>query len=206
MRAIVREGYEKIDYEQSFRLRKELSPFEADLFEQFCSCLPSGARVLDLGCGPGIPYDLHLARRGYSLTGVDFCMKHLRSARRHVPQARLICGDISDISVPDESFQAALSLYTIFHLPRESHKEMFRSIYRTLEPVGVGLLTLGTSDSECGEETDWLGARMVWSSFLPTENEMMLQEANFRILGSRFEGTPDDEEYHWWVLVKKNLD
>ena len=204
MQAIVREGYEKIDYEKSFRLHEGLKPLETEFFGHMCSLLSPGARVLDLGCGPGVPYDLHLARLGYSVTGVDFCQKHLGRARKLVPQERFICGDISEVLRPNESFNAVLSLYTIFHLPRVMHKEMFRVIHRALKPGGISLLTLGTSDLELGEEDDFLGERMVWSSFLPSEYETILEETELKILRSRFEGSPEDEEYHWWILVQKS--
>ena len=102
MQAIVREGYEKIDYEKSFRLQKGLKPLETAFFEHMCNLLSPGARVLDLGCGPGVPYDLHLTSLGYRVTGVDFCQKHLRRARKLVPQERFICGDISEVWPPQE--------------------------------------------------------------------------------------------------------
>lgn len=204
MQALVREGYQKIDYEGFFRLAKQLTPFETDFFEQMCGLLTTGGKILDLGCGPGIPYDLYLSHRGYRLTGIDFCRKHVRQAAERVPLGRFICCDISEIQLPQKSFDAIVSLYTIFHLPRTRHRDMIETIYRTLGSGGVALLTFGTSDSEYGEEDDWLGERMAWSSFPPEVYERILKDCEFTILRSQFEGRPEDEEYHWWVLAQKD--
>jgi SAM-dependent methyltransferase len=203
MRELVREGYEQANYEQAFRLGGDLTPFEADIFTQFTEPLPDRARILDLGCGPGIPYDLHLSRMGHRVTGVDFCKKHLARARELVPRADFVEGDISDLPLPEAAFDAVLSLYTVFHLPRETHGRQFQRIHRTLRPGGICLLTLGTSDSEYGEEPDWLGARMAWSTYSPPDYRAILSGCGLSILKDWFEGHPGDEEYHWWVLAEK---
>ncbi len=203
MRSLVREGYEKIDYEASFRLRNELTQFEEAFFEPMCDLLATGSRILDLGCGPGIPFGAYLSRRGYRVTGVDFCLKHVRKAAERVPKGRFICGDVLDVCLPDAYFDAVVSLYTVFHLPRAVHPEMIRRIHGTLRSGGVCLLTLGASESEYGEERDWLGAKMAWSSFAPGVYARALEDHDFQVLQDAFEGSPEEDEYHWWVLVKK---
>lgn len=47
-----------------------------------------GKRILDLGCGPGL-YTLEYARRGASVTGVDFSPAMLDLARRNAETAKL---------------------------------------------------------------------------------------------------------------------
>jgi SAM-dependent methyltransferase len=39
--------------------------------DRFIDRLSKGARVLDLGCGPGRPVAQHMAERGLRVTGVD---------------------------------------------------------------------------------------------------------------------------------------
>ncbi|EIK0449534.1 class I SAM-dependent methyltransferase [Salmonella enterica] len=50
--------------------------------------LPAGARILDLGCGPGL-YTRLLAERGYCCTGVDFSPASIEWARRQAQTAGL---------------------------------------------------------------------------------------------------------------------
>ena len=204
MQALVREGYGKIDYEGAFRLTKQLTSFERKFLEEMCRLVSAGGKILDLGCGTGIPYDLYLSRQGYSITGIDFCRKHLHRASEMVPLGQFCCCDISDIRLPQESYDAVVSLYTIFHLPRARHRWLIETIHRTLRRGGVALLTLGASDSEYGEEEDWLGGRMAWSSFAPEVYEGILTDCGLRILRSQYEGSPGDDEYHWWVLAQRD--
>jgi SAM-dependent methyltransferase len=48
--------------------------------------VPAGSRILDLGCGPGCD-DEHLARRGYSVTAIDWSPAMVDEARRRVQSA-----------------------------------------------------------------------------------------------------------------------
>jgi SAM-dependent methyltransferase len=48
--------------------------------------VPAGSRILDLGCGPGCD-DEHLARRGYSVTAIDWSPAMVDEARRRVRAA-----------------------------------------------------------------------------------------------------------------------
>ncbi|EKP4753901.1 class I SAM-dependent methyltransferase [Salmonella enterica subsp. enterica serovar Braenderup] len=52
------------------------------------SQLPAGARVLDLGCGPGF-YTRRLAERGFRCTGVDFSPASIEWARQQAQAAEL---------------------------------------------------------------------------------------------------------------------
>ena len=203
MKTLVKKGYDKIEYEKAFRITSTPNPFEIEFLNSVCERIPSKAKILDLGCGIGIPFDLYLVGKRYALTGVDFCHRHVELARKNVPQAEFIEGDFSELSFPQETFDAVISLYAIFHVPRAEHQSLFTRVYQFLKHGGVILLTLGTSDSEYQEETDWFGAPMVWSSFAPREYEKMLTWIGFHILKTNFEGKPGDEEYHFWLLAEK---
>ncbi|EEN7281715.1 SAM-dependent methyltransferase [Salmonella enterica subsp. salamae] len=50
--------------------------------------LPAGARILDLGCGPGF-YTHLLAERGFHCTGVDFSPSSIKYARQQAQAANL---------------------------------------------------------------------------------------------------------------------
>ena len=80
---------------------------------------------------------------------------------------------------------------------------LFQKMNRHLKPGGLILVSLGTSDSEYGEEADWCGAPMAWSTYDPPTYEKVIAEAGFTILKSAFEGRPGDEEYHFWVFAEK---
>lgn len=50
------------------------------LFEHFCASLPKGARVLDLGCGPGVPVTRELVNKGFRVTSEAYGTEHALTA------------------------------------------------------------------------------------------------------------------------------
>jgi len=205
MRELVKEGYEKSHYDGSiFRKDDKQARIENYFLRRLVKLVPDGARVLDLGCGTGLPVDAYLVKQGFNVTGVDFCLRHINLARRNVPQGEFIEGDLSKVDFDEESFDAVLSLYAIFHLPRKEHEDLFLRIRSFLKDSGIMLVTLGTSDYKYGEEQDWCGAPvMAWSMYDPDRYKEMITKTGFAILDYSFEGKPTDDEYHFWLLAQK---
>src|SRR6187549_742162 len=63
---------------------------------EFAGRLGPGSRVLDLGCGAGIPSTKWLAER-FDVTGIDVSDGQVDAARRNVPEASFICADLADV-------------------------------------------------------------------------------------------------------------
>jgi cyclopropane fatty-acyl-phospholipid synthase-like methyltransferase len=201
MRKVVEEGYDKGDYTSAYRMSKEPNKMEKFFLDKLIKLIPKNANVLDLGSGPGIPIDNYLVDKGIKITGIDISQNHVNLAKKNVPKAKFIKGDFSKYDF-DEKFDAIISFYAIFHIPREEHQDLFLKIYDLLNDGGIILVTLGTSGTKYGEE-DWAGTTMAWSTYEPEEYKKMIKEAGFKILQTEFEGEPGDEEYHFWVLAKK---
>lgn len=74
--------------------------------------LPAGAAILDVGCGTG-RHAVELAKRGYSVTGLDLSSGMLAEAAKRAEsagvEAQWIQADASRFSLP-EQFDAALGL------------------------------------------------------------------------------------------------
>lgn len=203
MQSVVQAGYERDEYEKNFRADPVLRPLDIAFLDLLIQDLPGNARILDLGSGTGVPYDKFLVSRGFRVTGVDFSLKHLALARKNVPQAEYIQADFSRIGFLPEAFDAVAAFYSIFHLPRQEHPALFAKMHRWLKPHGRILVTLGTSDMECDEDPDWLGAPMMWSSYTPGNYLRILAQAGFVVRKSGYEGAPGDEEYHFWLFAEK---
>ena len=62
--------------------------------------LAPGARVLDVGCGTGLPSAGMLSESGLDVVGIDVSTEMLRLARRNVPAARFVAMDVLEL---DES-------------------------------------------------------------------------------------------------------
>jgi SAM-dependent methyltransferase len=173
------------------------------LLTDFGQRLSAGSTVLDLGCGAAIPSTRTLAER-FSVTGVDISARQLEAARRNVPAATFIQGDLATIDLPDGSFDGVTAFYSISHVPRDEHAEVFRRALRWLRPGGLFLAALGAGDSPdwVGE---WLGEPMFFSSFDDTENRRLVVAAGFELLVADMIDTPEPEGAvpFLWVLARR---
>ena len=136
-KALVRLGYDSCAeaYGDSRRVEPK---FEVRALLDLMDCTGT---LLDIGCGTGVPVSRSLAQQ-FSVAGVDISSEMIRRARQNVPTGRFICADIMSVSFPLSSFNAVVAFYSIFHLPREQHQELFRRVHRWLKPGGYLLCTL----------------------------------------------------------------
>jgi ubiquinone/menaquinone biosynthesis C-methylase UbiE len=201
---LVEAGYDAMaDAYLGWAARIEGDP-RARFLDEFTNRLADGARVLDLGCGAGMPSTRMLAQR-FDVVGVDISEGQLELAREHVPQATFIHGDIAETSFADASFAGVVALYSISHLPRDEHAVLFRSIARWLEPGGLFLATLSAGETQdwCGE---WLGVPMFFSGHDADTNRALLTTAGFALLRDEIVEMREPEETvsFLWVLAQKS--
>ena len=97
-----------------------LRPSEARLayLRRACDLIPPGARVLELGCGAGIPMTAALAD-GRDVTGVDISATQIGLARANVPGATFLQADMTAVAFPPASFDAVVAFYSLTHVPRD---------------------------------------------------------------------------------------
>jgi trans-aconitate methyltransferase len=124
-----------------------------------CAC-HSVRRVLDLGCGTGVPWTRWLADR-FEVVGVDISDAQLGLARRNVPGATFVRSDLSELNVPSGTMHAVVALYSISHVPRKEHASLLTRVASLLEPEGFFAAILGAEDSP-----DWTGSWLGVPMFL----------------------------------------
>ncbi len=95
--------------------------------------------VLEAGCGPG--RILHyLGENGYLPVGIDCSLTALLEARAHLPQGRLVLGDVTRLPFGDETFDAYISLGVIEHFPDAEVDQCLTEARRILRPGGGTLV------------------------------------------------------------------
>ena len=115
--------------------------FLIDLLE-----LPDGARVLDVGCGPG-RHALALARRGLQVTGVDISPRFLELARDRANElglaGRIALFDCDARTMPFESeFDAVIAVCEgAFGLMGKDDALVLRRMMEAAKPGGRVVLT-----------------------------------------------------------------
>lgn len=79
--------------------------------------IPSGARVLDAGCGNGRLLEVFKDRK-IEYLGVDFSPELIEKARQNYPQAKFLTADILDLgSLEEVDFDWVFSVAVLHHLP-----------------------------------------------------------------------------------------
>ena len=169
----------------------------------FAGMVRPGGRVLDLGCGAGVP-STRLLAESFSVVGVDISAEQLDRASRNVPGAELIRADLREVDFPAASFDGVCALYSIAHVPREDHARLFASVRRWLRPGGAFLASLGSGDLPAWMG-DWLGVPMFFSSHSATENQRLLDEAGLEAVrdGIVTMREPEGDATFHWVIRRR---
>jgi len=107
----------------------------------------TGASVLDLGCGTGMPMMGYLLEQGMQVTGVDASNRMLEIARTNLPSADFVQADMRALSL-HRKFDAIIAWHSLFHLSSEDQPAMFNIFKDHLNNNGVLLFTSGTEHSE----------------------------------------------------------
>jgi ubiquinone/menaquinone biosynthesis C-methylase UbiE len=178
----VREGYNAIAH--SYLLQRTHDSPDVHLLGEFMSRLPTGAHVLDAGCGAGIPISQMLSEH-FRVTGVDFSEAQIDLARRNVPKGEFLCADMTELAFADQTFDGITSYYAIIHIPRQEHQPLLQNFHRMLKPGGVTLLCLGAEDLVDDLQEDYLGTRMYWSHYDTDTYLNMLKDTGFLIHWAR---------------------
>lgn len=147
--------------------------------DQVIGQLRPGSKVLDLGCGTGVPIAQYLIDNGFRVVGIDQSAGMLEIARRVVPDAELHQADMCDLNL-SERFDAVIAWDSVFHVERVNHRMIFQRIHNLLEPRGFLLLSAGGSGHE-GFTSEMFGHTFFYSGYEPEELVTLLSEEGFEI-------------------------
>lgn len=155
----------------------------------------TGARILDLGCGPGRDL-MALRSRGHDPIGIDGCPSFVEMARAH-SACDVWLQDFLQLSLPPHAFDGVYANATLFHVPRSELPRVLGEIRRCLTEDGVLFASIPRGDDQEG----WSGSRYgVWHSIEGWRS--FLTEAGFVEMESYLR--PDDvppEERRWFASV-----
>jgi cyclopropane fatty-acyl-phospholipid synthase-like methyltransferase len=173
---------------------RKLAELEHDLTPQ--------ARVLDLGCGAGVPVARDLVARGFKVTGVDVSARQVEQARRNVPEAEFIEGDMTAVEFPPSSFEAVTAFYSITHVPRDEHAALMRRIAGWLTSRGRFLGSFGETplDNWTGE---WLGTTMFFSHHDSAVSRQLVVDAGLVIERAEVLQQANEATRFFWIAACK---
>jgi SAM-dependent methyltransferase len=203
-RALVRRGYDAIslayrsdDGDAAASSAESVSRY-AGWMTELAGLLRPGARVVDLGCGAGIPATRELARQGLQVLGVDFSAVQLHRARRLVPAARFVTADIAGLHLRPASADAVVAFYSLIHVPLADQRALFPRIRDWLRPGGYLLAIVGAR--QWTGTAPYLGADMFWDHADTATYMRWLQAARLAPIWHRY--IPEGSSGHTLVLAQ----
>ena len=201
-RTVVRAGYD--DIAARYLAERPTDGADVERLDDLLDRLPPRARVLDAGCGAGIPVTRRLLERSFLTVGLDISVAQLELAQDLVAEAATVQGDLSALPFRDESFDAVVSHYAVIHVPRDDHPVVFAEVRRVLEPGGWTLLCLGARDNPGDHDPEsWLGAPMFWSHYDAPTNVRLVRDAGLEIVDDRVIDDPMSHGQQLFVLARR---
>lgn len=125
--------------------------------EWICKTAPvdSYRKVIDLGCGPGM-YTKRLAKKGYTVTGVDYSKRSIEYAKKEAAQEELDIEYIYQNYLGIEynnTYDLALMIYCDFGvLSYENSLILLKKVYNTLKTGGRFIFDVFTPKNYEGKE------------------------------------------------------
>ncbi|KOX16112.1 methyltransferase [Nocardiopsis sp. NRRL B-16309] len=142
--------------------------------------LPAGARVLDVGCGTGLPTARRLTDAGLSVTGVDISPVMLDIARRNVPEAAFLHRDIVDLDPAEGTYDAVVAYFALLHLPRAIVPRALAVLRSVIVPGGWFTLSMVEADVD-DLPIPFLGHHVRVTGYFREDLRALLTEAGFVI-------------------------
>jgi ubiquinone/menaquinone biosynthesis C-methylase UbiE len=128
-------------------------------YNAFVESIPSGSKVLDVGCGEGV-LTILLAQNGCQVTGVDISEPNIEACKHYAQQMNVadkvnfLLGDAENIPVEDGTYEYVVSSHVLEHVPdfvkgvkelrRVSSKKVIVAIPTCINPASFVQLGGGT--------------------------------------------------------------
>lgn len=156
-------GYEGVAAEFLARRGSGRSGVGVNAVRKWARILPTGAAVIDLGCGSGFPITEVLVTEGLDVFSIDAAPSFVDAFRRNLPNTPVVCEAVQDSRFFERTFDGVLAWGLIFLLLPEDQRRLIRRIAEILVPGGRLMFTsppepIVWNDAMTGLQSRSLGA------------------------------------------------
>jgi ubiquinone/menaquinone biosynthesis C-methylase UbiE len=153
------------------------------------------SRILEIGFGPGVStqYAAEKASKGF-VAGIDHSETMVQAARRRNAAAvkagrmDLKQGDVASLPYPDESFDKAFSIHSIYFWAKPD--DCLKELRRVLKPGGLLATTILPKDKWGDRQS---GDASLWTLYFGADLARMYSEAGLRDV--RVEASPEPDKF-----------
>jgi ubiquinone/menaquinone biosynthesis C-methylase UbiE len=105
-------------------------------FNREIAALPLSAKILDVGCGPGL-YMKRLRGQGFEVIGVEPAENMRNIARSRLPHGTVREASAHDLPFENEAFDFVYEIEVFRYLAHEDNLRALREAFRVLKPGGT---------------------------------------------------------------------
>jgi cyclopropane fatty-acyl-phospholipid synthase-like methyltransferase len=143
-----------------------------------------GGRVLDIGCGHGVPLTKALLASGHRVVGLDSANHMLRRFRANCPDTPAVRGVTQACPFAAQTFDAAVAWGVMFHLTQAEQVQAIASVSRVLKAGAPFLFTSGDVDDDSGNHVGTMnGVEFHYFSFSIDGYRRALSAHGFTLVG-----------------------
>lgn len=121
--------------------QQQRSAIGAATVRRWCTRLPTGARVLDLGCGCGEPVSAVLLEAGCAVWALDASPSMVAAYAQRFPQVPVRCEAAQHSDLYAMPFDGVVAIGLLFLLPAPTQRVVLRRVAQALAPGGRLLFT-----------------------------------------------------------------
>jgi len=186
-------------------IHTSLGKYESELLDLFIKDIPKNGKVLDLGCGTGIPISKIIYDSNLNVTGVDVSDNMIKIFKNNFPKATAFRMPMTEINWGNK-FDGIISSYSLLCLPLEEFSLMANKINRALKKGGCFLLFLNEGDSKEGKIQEVQGHQLYSTGVSEQEIRDIFESRGMEIIRIERERCESKEygvEHEMMFLMKK---
>lgn len=141
--------------------------------------LPAGARVLDIGCGSGLPTAKQLLDADIEVVGIDESQTMLDLAAEQAPGGTYLRGDLRETTELGE-FDAVVAFFALLMLSKADVERTLVNIREQLRGPKLVLISMVQGDFDTFP-VNFLGAPTFVSAYPPEQLRQVVADAGFEV-------------------------
>lgn len=168
----------------------------------FADKVVTKGKILDIGCGSGVPIATYLSERGFSVTGIDFSDEMINLAQlSNIPNTQFVNSDFLNFETI-EKFDGVIAWDSLWHFPKDKQRNIYPKIGNLLRSGGYLIFTHGNID---GEHVDSMfGEPFYYSSLSKDVVFSILIENGFEIRYA-YENFVEENSHRAFVVLAQKI-